>query len=226
MTFYDQFLWVIYPYIVISIFILGILMRYNTDQKRWTAKSSQILEKRLLKWGSLLFHIGIIFVFLGHVGGILVPLSFYNFFAVPEAQYHIVAVAMGGLSGAVTTIGLLILLYRRFLVKRIILNSSFSDIISILLLALVVANGMLVTSLHAIDTSGYDYRANLAPWFRSIFTFRPDAMLMTQVPWIFKVHVFSAFTFFAFMPFTRMVHILSLPITYLTRSFVIYRRRH
>lgn len=226
MIFFDQFLWVIYPYIVISVFILGLILRYNTDQKRWTAKSSQLLEKRLLKWGSLLFHIGIIFVFFGHVAGIIVPLSFYHLFGVPDVQYHVMAAVMGGLSGIIATVGLLILLYRRFVVKRIRLTSSTSDMLAILLLVLVVINGMIVTGTHALDTSGYDYRANLAPWFRSLFIFSPNPLLMSVVPGIFKFHVFSAFLFFALMPFTRMVHILSLPITFLTRSYVVYRKRH
>lgn len=225
MTFLDQFLWVIYPYIVISVFILGLIMRYNTDQKRWTAKSSQLLEKRLLKWGSLLFHIGIIFVFLGHVAGIIVPLGFYEAFGVPDVQYRLMASVMGGVSGLAATVGLLILLYRRFLVKRIRLTSSVSDMISIVLLVIVVINGMLVTASHALDTSGFDYRANLAPWFRSLFIFEPNALLIAQVPPLFKFHVFSAFLFFALMPFTRMVHILSLPITFLARSFIVYRKR-
>jgi nitrate reductase gamma subunit len=226
MTFLDQFLWVIYPYIVISIFILGLIMRYNTDQKRWTAKSSQLLEKRLLKWGSLLFHVGIIFVFFGHVAGIIVPLAFYELFGVPDVQYRLMASVMGGLSGIAATVGLLILLYRRFLIKRIRLSSSISDLISIVLLVIVVLNGMVVTAAHSLDTSGFDYRANLAPWFRSIFSFSPNTLLMTMVPSIFKFHVFSAFTFFALMPFTRMVHILSLPITFLGRSYIVYRKRH
>lgn len=226
MSFIDQFLWIIYPYIVISVFILGMLMRYNTDQKRWTAKSSQLLEKRLLKWGSLLFHVGIIFVFLGHAAGIIVPLSFYRLFAVPDEQYHIMAAVMGGLSGIVATIGIIILIYRRLLVKRIRFTSSISDIISILLLAIVMLNGMAVTLSHTLDASGFDYRSNLAPWFRSLFIFSPKALLMAQVPIIFKFHVFSAFLFFALMPFTRMVHILSFPITFLARSFIPYRKRH
>jgi nitrate reductase gamma subunit len=226
MTFLDQFLWVIYPYIVIVVFILGLILRYNTDQKGWTAKSSQLLEKRLLKWGSLLFHVGIIFVFFGHVGGIIVPLSFYEFFGVPDAQYRLMASVMGGLSGIAATVGLLILLYRRFLIKRIWLTTSSSDAISILLLVIVVINGMIVTGSHTLDTTGFDYRANLAPWFRSLFIFAPNPLLMSRVPMIFKFHVFSAFAFFALMPFTRMVHILSLPITFLGRSYIVYRKRH
>lgn len=226
MTLLDQFLWVIYPYIVIVIFILGLIMRYNNQQERWTTKSSQILEKRLLKWGSLLFHIGIIFVFFGHVAGIIVPLWFYRYFGVPDVQYRLMAVIMGGLSGIAATVGLLILVYRRLVIKRIVLTSSVSDIISILLLAVVVLNGMVVTVSHALESSGFDYRANLAPWFRGILTFMPDPYLMTGVPLIFKFHVFSAFLFFSLMPFTRMVHILSQPITYLARSFIVYRKRH
>lgn len=226
MSLIDQFLWIIYPYVVISVFILGMLMRYNTDQKRWTAKSSELLEKRLLKWGSLLFHIGIIFVFLGHSAGIIVPLAFYRLFGVPDEQYHIMAAVMGGLSGIVAVIGIIILIYRRLLVKRIRLTSSTGDIIAVFLLAIVMINGMAVTISHALDTSGFDYRANLAPWFRSLFIFSPNASLMAQVPIIFKFHVFSAFLFFALMPFTRMVHILSLPITFLARSFIPFRKRH
>jgi nitrate reductase gamma subunit len=226
MSFTDGFLWIVFPYIVLSVFVLGLLMRYNTDQQGWTTKSSQLLERTLLKWGSILFHVGIIFVFFGHVGGILVPLRFYRFFMVPDELYHIMAAFMGGLSGLIAAIGLLILVYRRLLIKRIKLTSSVTDIAAIVLLAIVVLNGMAVTVTHAFDNSGFDYRANLGPWFRGIITLRPNALHMAVVPAIFKFHVFSAFAFFALIPFTRIVHMFSLPITYLGRSFIVYRKRH
>lgn len=221
----EQFLWVIYPYIVLTVFILGLFLRYNNDQRGWTTKSSQLLEKTLLKWGSILFHVGIIFAFLGHVAGILVPLWVYRDMGVSDEQYHLMASVMGGLAGLAACAGIAILVYRRFMVKRIRLTSSISDILSVVLLLIVVFNGMLVTIVHSINPAGFDYRASLAPWFRGILTFRPNAALMLNVPFIFKFHVFTAFAFFALMPFTRMVHIISQPITYLIRSYIVYRKR-
>lgn len=225
MSFWDQFLWVIYPYMVIVIFVFGLLIRYNSDQLGWSSKSSQLLERRLLKWGSTLFHFGIIFVFLGHVAGIIVPVGVYRLLGVPDEQYHIMASVMGGLSGIAATVGVVILFYRRFMIDRVRINSSTGDIVTIVLLAIVVLNGMIVTGTNALSRTGFDYRENLAPWFRGIITFMPDGSLMSGVPLIFKIHVFSAFTFFAAMPFTRLVHILSLPITYVIRSFIVYRKR-
>ncbi|MBL4933306.1 respiratory nitrate reductase subunit gamma [Clostridium paridis] len=225
MIFLEQLLWIIYPYIVITVFILGLFLRYNNDQRGWSSKSSELLEKNLLKWGSTLFHIGIIFAFLGHVAGIIVPLWFYRGLGVSDEQYHIMATIMGGLAGLASCIGLAILVYRRFMVTRVRMTSSFSDLISILLLLLVVFNGMLVTIVHSINPAGFDYRASLAPWFRGILTLKPDVTLMMQVPILFKFHVFTAFLFFALMPFTRMVHIISQPVTYIFRSYIVYRKR-
>lgn len=226
MTYIDLFLWVVFPYITLTVFILGLVVRYNTDQKGWSAKSSQLLERRLLKWGSLPYHIGIIFAFLGHVGGILVPIIFYRLMGVPDEQYHLMAAAAGGLSGLAVCIGILILLFRRIFIKRIRATSGTGDIISLILLAIVIFLGMAATVSHALDPSGYDYRLNLAPWFRGIFTFTPNVLLMSQVPLIFKIHVISAFLFVAVIPYTRMVHLFSQPITYLSRSFIVYRKRH
>jgi nitrate reductase gamma subunit len=225
MNFGDQFLWVIYPYIVIAVFILGLILRYNTDQRGWSSKSSELLEKNLLKWGSLLFHIGIIFAFFGHVAGILVPLGFYRMLHIPDKIYHLMAVGAGGTAGIAVVIGLLILLYRRIYVKRIKLTSSTSDIFSIILLFIVVILGMSATVFNAQPHSEFDYRTAIGPWFRGLFTFTPNASLMAQIPIIFKIHIIAAFAFFAVIPFTRMVHLLSQPITYLTRSYIVYRKR-
>lgn len=219
----EQFLWIIYPYIVLSIFILGLLLRYNNDQRGLTTKSSEILEKKLLKLGAPLFHGGIIFAFFGHIGGLLVPLSFYKRIGVPDEQYHLMATILGGLSGAAASIGIGILLYRRFMIKRISVTSSVSDRISIVVLAIVIALGMLAT--FSPKPEGFEYRASIGPWLRGVLTFRPDVALMSQVPLIFKFHIFGAFTFFALMPFTRMMHIFSQPIMYLKRSYILYRKR-
>lgn len=224
MTFWDQFLWVIYPYVVITIFIVGHLYRFNTNEFGWTSKSSEFLEKSMLRWGSTLFHWGIIFVFFGHVAGLLVPLSFYQAIGVSDELYHFLAISIGGMAGLAALIGLLILMLRRFRVKRVRATSSVGDIVAIVLLTIVIITGMSATGVNTVGTTGFDYRVTINPWIRGILTFRPDASFMATVPVAFKVHVAAAFGLFAVWPFTRLVHVFSLPLTYLRRSYVVYRR--
>lgn len=225
MTFWDQFLWVIYPYLVITIFIVGHLYRFNTIQFSWTSKSSEFLEKRVLKWGSTLFHWGIIFVFLGHVAGLLVPLSVYRAIGVSDELYHFMALSAGGIAGLAALVGALILMVRRLRVKRVRATSSAGDILAIVLLLVVILTGMSATGTNAVSHSGFDYRVTINPWIRGILSFQPNASLMLAVPVAFKIHIVAAFGLFAVWPFTRLVHVFSLPITYLRRSYVVYRRR-
>src|SRR5690625_1384784 len=128
----DIFLWVIFPYISTSFFILGHIYRYNTDQFGWTAKSSQFLEQKRLRLGSILFHYGIIFVFFGHVAGLLIPKSWFDTIGISNDLYHFGAIWFGGLAGIVTVIGGFLLFVRRISIKRIINNSSPSDYVTLI----------------------------------------------------------------------------------------------
>lgn len=141
MTLLDQFLWVIYPYIMLTLFVAGHIYRYNTDQFGWSAKSSEFLEKRRLRWGSVLFHWGILFVFFGHVAGILVPKAFYESIGITEEMYHFGAVWFGGAAGVATVIGVVLLLWRRLSVRRLLRHSSKSDLVVLLLLTMVILTG-------------------------------------------------------------------------------------
>lgn len=225
MTFWDQFLWVIYPYLVVTIFIVGNLYRFNMNQFGWTSKSSEFLEKSVLKWGSTLFHWGIIFVFFGHVTGLLVPLSVYRALGVSDELYHFMALFAGGIAGLAALVGASILMVRRLSVKRVRATSSAGDILAIVLLVVVILTGISATGTNTVSHSEFDYRATINPWIRGILTFRPDASLMLAVPVAFKIHIVAAFGLFAIWPFTRLVHVFSMPITYLRRSYVVYRRR-
>lgn len=225
MTFWDQFFWVTYPYLVLSLFIFGHLYRFNTRQFGWTSKSSQILEKRVLKWGSTLFHWGMVFVFFGHVAGLLVPLSVYRSLGVTDEMYHFMALFAGGIAGLAALVGAVILMLRRLRVKRVRVTSSAGDIVAIVLLVVVLLSGMSATGTNAVGHAGFDYRTTINPWIRGVLTFRPDATLMSTVPIWFKIHVAAAFGLFAVWPFTRLVHVFSMPIMYLCRSYVVYRRR-
>lgn len=226
MNFWNQFLWVIFPYMVIAIFIVGHIYRYNTDQIGWTAKSSEFLEKKSLRWGSILFHFGILAVFGGHLVGLLVPKSVTESLGITDHLYHQAAIWGGGTAGIVTFIGISILLFRRLDNKRVRATSSISDIVIAILLFSEIALGLYNTFGFNLFIGGFDYRDNLAPWLRGLLIFKPDASLMEEVPLVFQLHVIIAFAIFAVWPFTRLVHVWSLPLEYLTRSFMIFRSRN
>ena len=176
----EQILWVILPYIVITIFIGGHIYRYQHDQFGWTAKSSEMLEKKKFALGSSLFHWGIFFVIGGHVMGILIPESLYEALGVSEHMYHKIAIGFGLPAGIAALSGLLILTYRRFTDKRIRKTSSAGDLITLVALLFVMTTGLAATFLN-IDSKGFDYRTTIGPWFRNIFLFKPDAGLMASV---------------------------------------------
>lgn len=220
----NQFLWVVLPYIVLTIFIGGHIYRYNHDQFGWTTKSSQLLEKKLLRVGSNLFHWGIIFVFGGHVMGLLIPIGVYEAMGVNEHQYHTIALLGGIPAGIAATIGILILTNRRMNVKRIFRASTKGDWVSLFFLIIVILSGMSATLLN-IDSHGFDYRTTIGPWLRGVLMFQANASYLTTVPIWFKIHMIGAMGLFAAWPFTRLVHVFSVPLRYLSRSYVIYRKR-
>ncbi|AIX09355.1 MULTISPECIES: respiratory nitrate reductase subunit gamma [Bacillus] len=219
-----QILWGIMPYIVLTIFIGGHIYRYQHDQFGWTAKSSEMLEKKKLAAGSTLFHWGLLCVVGGHVMGILIPEGVYASLGISEHMYHKMAIGAGLPAGIAACTGLVILTYRRLFDKRIRKTSSPSDILTLLLLLFMMLSGVAATFLN-IDSKGFDYRTTVGPWFREIALFRPDPSLMESVPLWFKFHIVIGYVVFILWPFTRLVHVFSLPLKYLTRSYVVYRKR-
>lgn len=214
-------LWVILPYVALTSFVLGHAWRYRTDKFGWTARSSQLHEQRLLRWGSPLFHYGILATFLGHAGGLLVPASLTGALGVPDAAYHLSAVALGGVAGTATAVGLAILLYRRVTVRAVARSGVASDALMYTLLGGTIVLGMTIT----LAGGGHDYRATVAPWFRSIFLLQPDVDAITRAPIGFQLHAVVAWSLLACWPFTRLVHVFSLPLGYLVRPYVVYRSR-
>ncbi|MFV9828164.1 respiratory nitrate reductase subunit gamma [Bacillus velezensis] len=219
-----QILWGIMPYIVLTIFIGGHIYRYQHDQFGWTAKSSELLEKKKLAAGNTLFHWGLLCVVGGHVMGILIPEGVYAALGISEHTYHKMAIGAGLPAGIAACTGLVILTYRRLFDKRIRKTSSPSDILTLILLLFMMLSGVAATFLN-IDSKGFDYRTTVGPWFREIALFRPDPSLMESVPLWFKFHIVIGYVVFILWPFTRLVHVFSLPLKYLTRSYVVYRKR-
>ncbi|MCE5001222.1 respiratory nitrate reductase subunit gamma [Staphylococcus pseudoxylosus] len=221
---FNQFLWVIIPYLCIGIFFLGHLARFKFDKFSWTAKSSEFIEKKQLKWGSLMFHLGIIPVAMGHIIGLLMPASWLTAVGVSDHLYHIGAVYIGSVFGIITLIGMLLLTARRITKKNIRRLSSASDIIVNFLLLAIVFMGCYATLVTNATIPSFDYRETISVWFRQLFIFSPDADLMLQVPLAFKMHILLGFIIMAFWPFTRLVHVWSVPLTYASRSYIIYRK--
>lgn len=156
--------------------------------------------------------------------GILIPESLYQALGVSEHMYHKIAIGFGLPAGIAALSGLIILTYRRFTDKRIRKTSSAGDFITLVALLFVMTTGLAATFLN-IDSKGFDYRTTISPWFRNIFLFKPDAGLMASVPLWFKLHIMMGYVIFIVWPFTRLVHVFSMPLKYLTRSYVVYRKR-
>ena len=220
----DTFLWVIVPYICLAVFVVGHYWRWTYDKFGWTTRSSQLYENRLLRWGSPLFHFGLLGVVGGHIIGLVVPKSWTEAIGVSEDLYHLLAVSLGGLAGLATLAGLAILIYRRRTVGPVFMATTKMDKTMYVFLAAVILLGMWNTVASSIF-GHYDYREGVSPYFRSIFYFQPDPSLISDAPIGFQLHALVAFALFALWPFTRLVHVFSAPIGYLTRPYIVYRSR-
>ncbi|MFI7294425.1 respiratory nitrate reductase subunit gamma [Streptomyces sp. NPDC050121] len=218
-------LWVVLPYVALAIFVLGHVWRYRYDKFGWTTRSSQLYENRLLRIGSPLFHFGILVVLLGHIGGLAIPRSWTDAAGISEHTYHIGAVVLGTIAGVATLGGLAILIYRRRTVGPVFSATTRNDKAMYISLTATIVLGLSATVVANIIGGGYDYRETISPWFRSIFYFQPDPDRMTGAPILFKLHAISALLLLAAWPFTRLVHMLTAPLGYLTRPYIVYRSR-
>ena len=221
----DLLLWIALPYLSLAVFFAGHVWRYRRDQLAWTARSTQLLERPLLRVGSLLFHFGVLAVIGGHVLGILVPDGVTEAVGISEHTYHVISLAAGGTAGVAMTLSFGILAYRRVANARVRATTTRGDLLMYPLLALALGTGMLATfGGNLVDA--YDYRETVAPWFRGIFTFRPEADLMGDAPFLFQLHGAAVFLLYAVWPFSRLVHVWSVPVAYLRRSWIPYRSRN
>lgn len=217
-------LWVVLPYVVLAIFVLGHIWRFTYDKFGWTTRSSQIYESKLLRIGSPLFHYGIIVVFFGHVVGLGIPKSWTDAVGITDHWYHLMAITLGLAAAAATIGGLAILLYRRRSNHRVFGATTAGDKLMYAVLAAVIVFGVLAT---VVDSAlgPYDYREGVSIWFRQFWTLRPDPLMMGEAPLFFQLHVLSALLLFAIWPFTRLVHVFAAPIGYVTRPYIVYRSK-
>ena len=226
MSYINQFVFGIYPYICLTVFLLGSLIRFDRDQYTWKSDSSQLLKAGQLRWGSNLFHIGILFLFFGHTVGMLTPHFVYEPFMTAGAK-QLLAMVSGGIFGVLGFIGITLLLHRRLFEPRIRATSKTSDIVLLLLLWLQFALGLATIPLSAQHLDG-SMMLVLAEWAQRIVTFRGGAAeLLLEAGWVFKAHMFLGMSIFLIFPFTRLVHVWSgfATVAYLARPYQLVRSR-
>lgn len=222
----DIFWWVVVPYISLTVMIVGLLFRFAYRQVSWTAPSTELFEKKWLRIGSPLFHYGIVFAFIGHIMGVLIPRGVYEAMGVTDELYHFFAIAGGGVAGLMVVAGLVILLIRKLANRRLRAQSSFADYFTVILVLVVSVLGTYMTIVYNTTVVAYEYRTTIGPWFRSLLAFQPDYQLMRDVPPLFQIHVIAAFLLFAAIPFTMLVHMFSFPARYPFRAPQQYRSRN
>ncbi|MFZ4702825.1 MAG: respiratory nitrate reductase subunit gamma [Candidatus Methylumidiphilus sp.] len=224
MNYLDNLLFGYYPYIAMTSFLLGSLARYERGQFTWRSGSSQLLRTKDLRLGSNLFHVGILLLFAGHFVGLLTPPWLYHALGLSTSAKQVLAVIAGGLFGGICAWGLYILLKRRLTDPRIRATSSRMDIAILLLIAVQLVLGLftLPVSLYHLDGGNM---LLLAEWAQRIVTFRPGAAeLLANVGFIFKLHLFFGITLFLVFPFSRLVHIWSVPVGYAGRPYQVVRK--
>ena len=214
-----------YPYFCLTTFLVGSWLRFDREQYTWRSGSSQLLRRRQLFWGSNLFHVGGLIIFLGHAGGLLTPIWVFEGLGISHGAKQWIAIGVGGVSGVMAFVGLTLLVHRRLFDSRIRKTSSFGDIAILLILyaQLILGLSSIFVSLQHLD--GHEM-VKFMTWAQGILLLQPGvSSLILDVHPIFKLHLFLGLTIFLVFPFTRLVHAFSAPVGYLFRPYVVYRRR-
>jgi nitrate reductase gamma subunit len=226
-TYLNQFLFGYYPYICLAVFFLGSLIRFDREQYTWKSDSSQLLRHGQLRWGSNLFHIGVLGIFAGHFAGLLTPLRVWHALGLMPGEKQMVAIVGGGIFGLMCVIGLGILLQRRLTDPRIRASSRPMDILILVLLFTQVILGLAGIPLSMQHMDGSEMLKFMS-WAQHIWSFRGGAAdLVANVSILFKLHLVLGLTIFLVFPVTRLVHIWSgfASVFYLLRPYQLMRSR-
>jgi nitrate reductase gamma subunit len=207
-----------YPYLCLTVFLLGSLVRFDREQYSWRSGSSQLLRRRQLMWGSNLFHVGILVIFAGHFFGLLTPIWIFDTIGISHGAKQLLAIVVGGVAGIACFVGLTMLVHRRLFDPRIRKTSSFGDIAILLILYVQLALGLLTITVSLQHLDGHEM-VKFMSWAQGILTLQPSAAhFVADAAPIFKAHIFLGMTIFLLFPFTRLVHIWSAPVWYLGRQ--------
>lgn len=216
-AFLNHLLFGIYPYVALAVLAVGSVIRYDREPYSWRAGSSQLLRRRQLIWGSVLFHLGVLMIFAGHVVGLLTPIALFDALGVSHGAKQLLAIAAGGVAGVMAIVGATMLIHRRLFDPRVRAASSFTDTLIIVLLWAQLALGLGTIPLSAQHLDGHEM-VKFMTWAQGIFTFQAgSADVIADVHPVFKLHLTLGLTILLLFPFTRLVHMLSAPVRYVWR---------
>ncbi len=213
-----NFLFGIFPYIALVVLVVGSIARYERDPFTFKTSSSQLLRRKQLMLGSILFHVGVLVIFVGHVVGLLTPIWVFDAFGISHGAKQVLAVVAGGIAGVMALVGGGMLFHRRWTDPRIRRTSSYGDIavLALLLAQLVLGLATIFVSLQHLD--GGEMVTFMA-WAQGIFTFDGDAAsYIADANLLFKLHLVLGMTILLLTPFTRLAHVISgvfVPLRYL-----------
>lgn len=217
MDWLNQALFGFYPYLALAVLAIGSILRFDREQYTWRTGSSQLLRRRQLVLGSILFHVGILAIFAGHFVGLLTPIWVWDALGVSHGAKQMLAIVAGGAAGALCLVGGCLLLHRRLFDPRIRATSSFGDSAILILLLAQLALGLATLPISLEHRDG-EQMVKFMNWAQSIFAFRAGAAdYVADAHWIFKTHIALGLTILLVFPFTRLVHMLSAPVWYLNR---------
>jgi nitrate reductase gamma subunit len=206
-----------YPYIALAVLTIGTIIRYDREPYSWRSGSSQLLRRKQLMWGSVLFHVGVLVIFFGHLVGLLTPIWVFDAMGISHGAKQLLAIIVGGLAGVMAIAGATLLVHRRLFDARVRAASSTSDTAIIILLWLQLFLGLATIPVSLQHLDGHEM-VKFMSWAQGIFTFDPAASsyVLDANP-VFKAHLFLGLTILLIFPFTRLVHMLSAPVRYLWR---------
>ncbi len=223
----NELLFGVYPYVAAAVFLLGSLVRFERDQYSWKSDSSQLLKRGQLRWGSNLFHLGILGIFFGHLFGLLTPIAVFHALGISPADKQLLAMVAGGIAGLACASGLILLVHRRLSIARIRRTSRPMDFVVVGLLLVQVLLGLSTIAFSAQHLDGSEIM-KFMNWAQAIVTLQPGAAAhIAGVAWIYKLHIVLGLTVFVAFPFSRLVHIWSGfgAAAYLVRAYQIVRSR-
>jgi len=217
----------IYPYIALTTFLVGCVIRFDREQYTWKADSSQLFEKEQLQKGSILFHIGVLALFMGHFAGLVTPHSWFLAMGVSDMMHQIVAISAGAGFGSLCMMGGVILWKRRMYNPRVRANSRFMDIFILDWILVTLGIGLLTIPVSIYHAFGGDASVMiaLADWIQGMLLLNADASMLENVDFIYKLHLFLGMTVFLLFPFTRLVHVWSVPLSYIWRPYQLVRTK-
>ncbi len=221
----DMILFGVFPYVAVALAVAVGIYRYCFDRYSYSSQSSQFLESRALFWGSVPWHYAILLVLLAHLLAFLFPSAWGALLGAPGRLYLLEVTGMA--LGVVSTISMLVLILRRVGNARVSAVTTTVDWILLVALLIQVATGVFIAI--TMRWGGFWYLHTVSPWLWSLVSFSPKIQYLASMPFVVKLHAVNAFFLVALFPFSRLVHVVSIPLAYISRPYqlvVWYRQRN